>query len=91
MSECEFCGAPDPKWIRHVDGSMADYMRRVGLQASTAKPVCFCDRAECKFAMVERYGPEGNAAALERLIREIPPGPEHENERRAAQLMVDLL
>lgn len=79
---CAICGAPDPRWLRWVDRSGADYLHRRlrGFPGPTSLAVQYCDRVTCEAEVVARHGPSGNDAALERLradllakIREMEP------------------
>lgn len=92
---CEFCGAANPRWLRWVDTSIADYFRRtqLGTPGQTAHALHFCERPECAAAAEAKYGPSGNRAALSRLTEELGEKglDADDNEVRLAAVCADLL
>lgn len=63
---CEFCGAPNPRWVRSLDRSVVDYAYRTikGFPGPTSYGLHYCE--DCKDAADAEY-PQGNEAALRRL------------------------
>lgn len=72
---CEICGAADPKWIRWVDRSAVDYAWRTmlhpGYPGPTALAVKYCEKPECEFEVIRRYGAPGNENAKDRLLKDL--------------------
>lgn len=92
---CDFCGTADPRWLRHVDQDIGDYLTRTitGFPGRNSSTVAYCDTDECKAAAEAQIGPQGNRAALHRLTDELgQKGLDADsNEVRATALAVELL
>jgi hypothetical protein len=67
---CDVCGAPDPRWVWHIDRTLTDFHLRVGLgmPGPTVMVVWYCDAPECEAEVRRRHGPQGNAAAARRIM-----------------------
>jgi len=57
MTRCDWCGAEDPRWLKHVDQSLTDtiYRQYLGRFGPTSTVVRACE--DCKPKMDAAYPP----------------------------------